>query len=118
MAIYGDSKEGRKVELKQNIIKDFRAIIPVYIVGGKDHKITDNDITFNRSSDGGYGIYLKDTDNVMIAGNSVLNNSPFKIANHIKTNESVNSKVINNTLCKSGKLLLNETDSEYGNILI
>lgn len=118
MAIYGDSKEGRKVELKQNVIKDFRAIIPVYIVGGKDHKITDNDITFNRSSDGGYGIYLKDTDNVMIAGNSVLNNSPFKIASHIKTNESVNSKVINNTLCKSGKLLLNETDSEYGNILI
>ncbi|MGG1419044.1 right-handed parallel beta-helix repeat-containing protein [Bacillus subtilis] len=116
MAIYGESTEGRTVRTKDNNITDAKCLIPIYVIGGKKHEISGNDITFNRTSSGGYGIQTKNTDGALIKENVVHSVSGFKLYSPIKTDESINSRVIGNKI--SGNLALNKTDIETNNIPI
>ncbi|ARV43521.1 hypothetical protein BCV50_00260 [Bacillus subtilis] len=116
MAIYGESVEGRTVRIKDNDITDAKCLIPIYVIGGKKHEISGNDITFNRTASGGYGIQTKNTDGVLIKENVVHSVSGFKLYSPIKTDESINSRVIGNKI--SGNLALNKSDIETNNIPI
>ncbi|MCC8352514.1 right-handed parallel beta-helix repeat-containing protein [Bacillus sp. AF23] len=116
MAIYGESAEGRKVRIKGNDITDAKCLIPIYVIGGKNHEISGNDVTFNRTASGGYGIHTKNTDGVLIKENVVYSVSGFKLYSPIKTDESINSRVIGNKI--AGSLALNKTDIETNNIPI
>lgn len=116
MAIYGESVEGRTVRIKDNDITDAKCLIPIYVIGGKKHEISGNDITFNRTASGGYGIQTKNTDGALIQENIVHSVSGFKLYSPIKTDESINSRVIGNKI--SGNLALNKTDIETNNIPI
>ncbi|MED2969399.1 right-handed parallel beta-helix repeat-containing protein [Bacillus subtilis] len=116
MAIYGESAEGRKVRIKGNDITDAKCLIPIYVIGGKNHEISGNDVTFNRTASGGYGIHTKNTDGVLIKENVVHSVSGFKLYSPIKTDESINSRVIGNKI--AGSLALNKTDIETNNIPI
>ncbi|MED4579043.1 right-handed parallel beta-helix repeat-containing protein [Bacillus atrophaeus] len=116
MAINGESAEGRTVRIKANDITNAKCLIPIYVLGGKKHEISGNDITFNRTSSGGYGIQTKNTDGALVKENVVYSVSSFVLHNPIKTAESVNSRVIGNKI--AGSLALNKTDTETNNILI
>lgn len=116
MAINGESAEGRTVRIKANDITNARCLIPIYIIGGPRHEISGNDITFNRTASGGYGIQTKGTDGALVKENVVYSVSSFTLYNPIKTSESVNSRVIGNKI--AGSLSLNKTDTESNNILI
>ncbi|MED4828157.1 right-handed parallel beta-helix repeat-containing protein [Bacillus atrophaeus] len=116
MAINGESAEGRTVRIKANDITNAKCLIPIYVLGGKKHEISGNDITFNRTSSGGYGIQTKNTDGALVKENVVYSVSSFVLHNPIKTAESVNSRVIGNKI--AGSLALNKTDTETNNIPI
>ncbi|MED4787515.1 right-handed parallel beta-helix repeat-containing protein [Bacillus atrophaeus] len=116
MAINGESTEGRTVRIKANDITNAKCLIPIYVIGGKNHEISGNDITFNRTSSGGYGIQTKGTDGALVKENVVYSVSSFTLYNPIKTSESVNSRVIGNKI--AGSLSLNKTDTESNNISI
>ncbi|MED0799335.1 right-handed parallel beta-helix repeat-containing protein [Bacillus inaquosorum] len=116
MAIYGESAEGRSVRIKANDITDAKCLIPIYVIGGKNHEISGNDVTFKRTATGGYGIQTKNTDGALVKENVVYSVSSFALYNPIKTSESINSRVIGNKI--AGSLALNQTDIEYQNIPI
>ncbi|MDF4197314.1 right-handed parallel beta-helix repeat-containing protein [Bacillus subtilis] len=116
MAINGESAEGRTVRIKGNDITNAKCLIPIYVIGGKNHEISGNDVTFNRTSSGGYGIQTKNTDGALVKENVVYSVNSFALYNPIKTAESINSRVIGNKI--SGNLALNKTDIETNNIPI
>ncbi|MEG7333241.1 right-handed parallel beta-helix repeat-containing protein [Bacillus sp. 0102A] len=116
MAVYGESAEGRSVRIKANDVTNAKCLIPIYVIGGKRHEISGNDITFNRTASGGYGIQTKNTDGALVKENVVYSVSSFALYNPIKTSESVNSRVIGNKI--AGALSLNQTDIETNNIPI
>ncbi|QAV85181.1 right-handed parallel beta-helix repeat-containing protein [Bacillus subtilis] len=116
MAIYGESADGREVCIKDNNISNAKCLTAVYLVGGKKPKISNNDITFRRTASGGYGILTKGTSDALLDGNTVYSVSEFKLYSPIKTDESINSRVIGNKI--SGNLALNKTDIETNNIPI
>ncbi|MCY9132847.1 right-handed parallel beta-helix repeat-containing protein [Bacillus spizizenii] len=116
MAIYGESAEGRNVRIKGNDITDAKCLIPIYVIGGKNHEISGNDVTFNRTASGGYGIQTKNTDGALVKENVVYSVNSFTLYNPIKTAESINSRVIGNKI--AGSLALNQTDIETNNIPI
>lgn len=116
MAIYGESAEGRTVSIKSNDITHAKCLIPIYVIGGKNHEISGNDVTFNRTASGGYGIQTKNTDGALVKENVVYSVSSFALYNPIKTSDSINSRVIGNKI--AGNLALNKTDIETNNIPI
>ncbi|MGY0700880.1 right-handed parallel beta-helix repeat-containing protein [Bacillus subtilis] len=116
MAIQGESGEGRRIRIKNNTISDAKCLIPIYLIGAVKPQISGNDITFNLAASGGYGIQTKGTSDALIEGNTIYSVSGFKLYSPIKTEESINSRVIGNKI--SGNLALNKTDIETNNIPI
>lgn len=118
IAIYGESMDGRKVKILDNEIADANSFTAmIQIKKGSKHEIVGNIITFNRTANGGHGIYLTGTKDTIVAKNTVYSNSESSLVFAINTSESTGAKVLNNIAIK-GALSLNKTDANLGNTVI
>ncbi|KZE75360.1 hypothetical protein AV654_26700 [Paenibacillus elgii] len=118
-AIYGEGGIGKRAKIADNEIADANSFTAmIQIVGGAKHEIVGNNVTFNKSSNGGVGIYLKDAKDSIVAKNTVYSNSEYALTHSIATKESTGTKVLNNIVMK-GALSLNEkTDLNAGNTVV
>ncbi|UFJ42039.1 right-handed parallel beta-helix repeat-containing protein [Brevibacillus humidisoli] len=116
-AIYGEGRSGKRVLISDNDIAETKSITAVLIKEGVRPQVIGNNISFDRNSDGGIGIYLQATSNAVVARNSVYSNSGFSLTNAIRTNESNHSKVLQN-VAVGGGLLLSQGDTTMGNTVV
>ena len=118
-AIYGEGGAGNRVKIVDNEIAEANSFTAmIQIVGGAKHEIVGNHVTFNKASNGGVGIYLKDAKDSIVARNTIYSNSEYALANSIATKESTGTKVLNNIAVKGAVSLNEKTDLNVGNTVV
>lgn len=95
--------------IKGNIIQDCKYMIAMHIDGGSKHMIKDNDITFRRGSNAGYGVYLIGANDSRLHNNDIRVMDGFVLINSFYTIQSTNTKLIGNTY-DTGEMKTNDTD--------
>ena len=95
--------------IKGNIIQDCKYMIAIHIDGGSKHMIKDNDITFRRGSNAGYGVYLIGANDSRLHNNDIRVMDGFGLINSFYTIQSTNTKLIGNTY-DTGEMKTNDTD--------
>lgn len=105
------------LDIKNVSIYGCKAFIAINIKNGKSHKIKNNDIMFNRGSNGGYGIHLSGTEKAKLTNNDVRTSDGFAIGSPYHTENSTYSTVTNNYY-DSGDIKKNDTDRVEANELL
>ncbi|WP_164515044.1 right-handed parallel beta-helix repeat-containing protein [Paenibacillus lentus] len=119
VVIYGGSMAGRVVKVADNeITASITATAAIQIEGGQFGEIVGNRITFNRMATGGYGIILKNSEDVIIAQNSIYSNTGHALSGSIVTEHSKATKVLNNLAVKGSMKLNADTDTDRGNMVV
>ncbi|AII28141.1 tail spike protein [Bacillus phage Bobb] len=116
IAIAGNSELYPSI-IKGNNIKDCTYLVGLYVNGGSDHILWDNDVSFKGtgSANGGYGVQLVGTENAWLMNNKVRVSNGRTLSSSYESRGSQNTMYINNAL-QTGKL--NSHESDYVNGII
>ncbi|AXH71076.1 hypothetical protein BSP38_034 [Bacillus phage BSP38] len=96
--------------IMRNTIEDCKYLIGIYLNGGSQHVIKDNDIMFRRGSNGGYGVQLKDTTDVRVYRNDVRTMDGGTLYSSFDSSGALSTKYVGNTMDAGG---INKNDTDY-----
>jgi hypothetical protein len=116
IAIAGNSELYPSI-IKGNNIKDCTYLVGLYVNGGSNHILWDNDVSFKGigAANGGYGVQLVGTENAWLMNNKVRTSNGRTLSSAFESRSAQKTMYINNAL-QAGRIYSHESDYVNGTI--